>query len=135
MNDPEHAQQTDLLARLDALRIDGPGEAPDFTFAQRLARENGWSDEFAERVVTEYKRFVFLCMDAGHPCTPSEHVDQAWHLHLTFTESYWERMCGEVLNRPLHHNPTKGGNDDPSRETNPEAAKRQKGGKAKNQTD
>ncbi len=30
-------------------------------------------------------------------------------MHLTYTRSYWERMCGTVLDRPLHHEPTKGG--------------------------
>ncbi|MEK6230809.1 MAG: hypothetical protein N2A42_03075 [Luteolibacter sp.] len=35
--------------------------------------------------MTEYKRFVALAMLAGHPVTPSEEVDQAWHLHLVYT--------------------------------------------------
>ena len=91
------------------MSFDIDGDDPEFTFARRLARENGWTLVFAERVIDEYKRFVYLCMVSGHPCTPSEHVDQAWHLHLTYTRSYWERMCGEVLPRPLHHNPTRGG--------------------------
>src|SRR5207249_4879337 len=33
----------------------------------------------------------------------------AWHLHLLFTRSYWEGLCGRVLGRPLHHTPTTGG--------------------------
>ncbi len=82
------------------------------TFTERLARENGWEPAFAGRVVEEYRRFVFLAMTAGHPVTPSEHVDQAWHLHLTYTRSYWERFCNGVLPRPLHHEPTKGGADE-----------------------
>jgi uncharacterized protein (TIGR04222 family) len=28
---------------------------------------------------------------------------------LTYTRSYWDRLCGEVLRRPLHHDPTQGG--------------------------
>ncbi len=79
------------------------------SFTGRLARENGWSLTYARRVIDEYKRFIFLCMEAGHPCTPSDQVDQAWHLHLTYTKSYWDRLNGEVLPRPLHHNPTEGG--------------------------
>lgn len=97
----------DLLARLEAFDIDG--DAPALTFAGRLARENGWTTAFAERVVGEYKRFVFLAATAGHPVTPSEQVDQAWHLHLAYTDSYWNRLCGGVLGRALHHNPTRGG--------------------------
>ncbi len=99
--------QAALLARIEAFPLDEPGVI--LPFSHRLARENGWSVSFAERVVAEYKRFVFLAICAGHPVTPSEEVDQAWHLHLCYSESYWTRLCGEVLGRPLHHGPTKGG--------------------------
>lgn len=86
----------------------GPADAP-LSFATRLARENGWSAAYAERVIGEYKRFCFLAMTAGHEVTPSDAVDQAWHLHLTYSRDYWERFCPEVLGRPLHHGPTVGG--------------------------
>lgn len=97
----------DLWRMIEAFDIDGGPAA--LTFEARLARENGWTREFAARVVEEYRRFVFLAMTAGHPVTPSDEVDQAWHLHMTYTRSYWERLCGEVLGKPLHHNPTRGG--------------------------
>jgi uncharacterized protein (TIGR04222 family) len=41
--------------------------------------------------------------------TPSGQVDQAWHLHLTYTRAYWGEFCEQVLGRPLHHNPSRGG--------------------------
>lgn len=97
-----------LLDRIEAFDVDGGPR--QLSFAARLARENNWTVAYAERVIGEYKRFAFLTMAAGHPCTPSDQVDQAWHLHLTYTKSYWERFCGGVLPRPLHHNPTQGGN-------------------------
>ena len=40
--------------------------------------------------------------------TPSYEVDQAWHLHLTYTRHYWGVFC-EALGAPLHHGPTSGG--------------------------
>ena len=83
-----------------------------FPFSRRLARDNGWSHAFALRVVEEYRRFLFLAMQAGHPVTPSDQVDQAWHLHLVYTRSYWEDLCAGVLGQPLHHGPTKGGADE-----------------------
>jgi hypothetical protein len=86
----------------------GPDGAA-LTFARRLARENGWSDDQAVRVIEEYKRFCFLAVTAEHPVTPSDAVDQAWHLHLTYSRDYWERFCPEVLGRLLHHGPTAGG--------------------------
>lgn len=106
----------DMAALWEAIRtFDIDGEPRALTFAARLARENGWSVGFAERVVLEYKRFVFLAVTGTSQVTPSDQVDQAWHLHLTYTRSYWERFCGEVLRRPLHHEPTKGGPEEGAR--------------------
>ena len=96
-----------LWQKLTAFAFD-PGPVT-LTFARRLARENSWGTPHAERVVEEYRRFVYLAMRAGHPVTPSDAVDQAWHLHLTYTRSYWEEMCAGVLGKPLHHGPTQGG--------------------------
>ena len=102
-----HAFQTDLWHRLDAYEI-GPPDAA-FSFAQRLARENRWSADYAARVLDEYKRFCWLACEAGHEVTPSDAVDQAWHLHLTYSRDYWERFCPQTLVKPLHHGPTAGG--------------------------
>jgi len=78
-------------------------------FSRRLARERGWSPGYARRVIDEYKRFAFLAVAAGHAVTPSEAVDEVWHLHLTYTRSYWEHFCPLALGQPLHHEPTRGG--------------------------
>jgi len=96
-----------LWHRLEAYCI-GPDDA-EFTFQQRLARENGWSEGHASRVVAEYRRFCYLAVRSGQPVTPSDAVDQAWHLHLTYSRDYWERFCPDVLRTRLHHGPTAGG--------------------------
>lgn len=97
----------ELLLRLESFEIDKPGVA--FPFITRLARENGWSRGYARRVIGEYRRFLWLAMRAGHPVTPSGAVDEAWHLHLCYTRSYWDELCGKILCKPLHHGPTEGG--------------------------
>ncbi len=81
-------------------------------FTDRLAHENGWSNAFARRAADEYKKFIYLAATASTPVTPSNVVDQVWHLHLTFTRSYWDEMCAELLGRPLHHGPTMGGTNE-----------------------
>src|SRR4030095_10352600 len=85
----------DLYARILGFPIDEG--TPALSFEARLAHENGWSITFARRVVFECRRFVYRAMTAGHQVTPSDQVDQAWHLHLTYSRSYWDRMCGELL--------------------------------------
>jgi hypothetical protein len=82
----------------------------DFSFSDRLARENGWSKEYANCVITEYKKFVFLSATSGKSLTPSDEVDQAWHMHMIYSRSYWNEMCKGILGGfMLHHGPTKGG--------------------------
>lgn len=84
-------------------------------FSQRLARENGWDRDYALRVIEEYKRFLYLSAAQVTPVTPSDQVDQAWHLHLTYSEHYWNLLCKYVLGGPLHHTPTRGGTSEDRR--------------------
>jgi len=86
----------------------GPTEV-DLGFSQRLARENQWTANYSQRVLEEYRRFAYLAIAAGHSVTPSDQVDQAWHLHLQYSRDYWERFCAQALQSPLHHGPTQGG--------------------------
>lgn len=101
------ALNSTVWQKLKDFRVDEPGLP--LSFVKRLARENRWSLHYTERVFDEYKRFIFLAVAAGHRVTPSDEVDQAWHLHLAYTESYWTELCGNLLGQPLHHGPTKGG--------------------------
>lgn len=102
-----------LWAALESYSIGPDGAAMGFT--ARLAAENGWSTDHARRVIGEYRRFVFLAVTQAEPMTPSDAVDQAWHLHLTDTRDYWERFCPQVVGRALHHVPSRGGPAERSR--------------------
>jgi hypothetical protein len=99
--------QINLWKKIENFQIDDPSVS--FSFYKRLARENGWSQAYAERVIKEYKFFIFMCCISEHGVTPSDPVDQAWHLHLTYTKSYWIDFCKNTLGKDIHHNPTKGG--------------------------
>jgi hypothetical protein len=96
-----------LWGKLLAFKFDDiDAERP---FSQRLAEEQGWEPDFTVRVIEEYRKFVFLMMAADHMCVPSKIVDEAWHLHLLYTRSYWEELCTKTLGRIIHHGPGKGG--------------------------
>lgn len=105
--------QTELYRRILAFRFDDPDAA--FPFGVRLARDNGWPIGYAVRAISEYRKFAFLAMAVGHPVSPSDQVDQVWHLHIIYTHSYWNQFCKDVLGKPLHHGPTKGGADERSK--------------------
>jgi len=100
-------QELTTWNRLSSLDFDAAEVA--FPFSVRLARENGWPRKFAAEAIEEYRKFCFLAAHAGHPVTPSDEVDQVWHLHLTYSRHYWDTLCRDTLGRPLHHGPTEGG--------------------------
>jgi hypothetical protein len=100
-------EQQALWDNIQSFELNDP--QADFPFVQRLAMENGWKLPFAFRALLEYKRFIYLCCIAPTPMTPSDEVDQVWHLHLIYTRSYWQDFCRDTLHRESHHGPTKGG--------------------------
>jgi uncharacterized protein (TIGR04222 family) len=94
-----------LLDRLRRFRFASAGRPP---FADALARATGWSAVVSQRVVEEYRRFLWLAGTATEVVSPSPAVDRAWHLHLLDTRSYWDELCARVLQRPLHHEASDG---------------------------
>ena len=99
-----------LWNKIQNFNFDNP-EA-DFSFSMRLARDNGWSIAFTNRIIEEYRRFLYLAAEAGHLVTPSDEVDQAWHSHLCFTRSHWNDLCRDTIGKPSHHGPTTGGSEE-----------------------
>jgi hypothetical protein len=100
-------EQLKLWNQIKYFELDEPEISLSFT--NRLARENGWTIEYSIRTILEYKKFIFLLTITNHPLTPSDQVDQVWHLHLLYTQSYWEEFCENTIKRKIHHGPTKGG--------------------------
>lgn len=96
-----------LWQKIKNFELDNP--VARFSFSDRLAAENQWTLEYALRVIEEYKKFMFLICISGQHLTPSDQVDQVWHLHLLYTQSYWIEFCEETIQRKIHHGPTKGG--------------------------
>ncbi|ESQ75386.1 hypothetical protein [Asticcacaulis sp. AC402] len=102
-----------LWQALNAYNIDAANTV--LPFSRRLARDQGWSYGYAQATVEEYKRYIYLVCISGTVLTPSEDVDQAWHLHLIYTRDYWDRFCDRTLGRRIHHSPTEGGVTEDSR--------------------
>jgi hypothetical protein len=98
-----------LWEKISSFEFDAPEAILPFSY--RLARDHFWSEEYTQRVLKEYLRFVYLAATTTETLTPSNDVDEAWHLHLSYTRSYWDDLCKNILDRPLHHDPTEGGPD------------------------
>ncbi len=100
-------QNHDLWLSIKQFELDNP--RAELSFSGRLGRENGWSPDFAIRAIYEYKKFIFLICHYDQPLTPSDQVDQVWHLHLLYTKNYWIDFCQKTLKKQIHHQPTEGG--------------------------
>ena len=73
------------------------------TFQERLSSEHDLTEESARRLVEEYRRFLYLKAIDGGSLTPSERVDQAWHLHMEIAGEGWAQFCDEVLKFRIDH--------------------------------
>ncbi len=93
--------------KLSTYQFDAPQS--ELSFSKRLQRENSWDEHYTQRVLDEYLRFMFLTRYAGHSVTPSDQVDQAWHLHLLYSDEYFNDFCPNFLGDVVHHGPTRGG--------------------------
>lgn len=103
-------QRVQLWNDLQNFWIDDPQSV--VPFSKRLAQERGWTKEFTDRAIQEYRRFLFLAVVGDHQVTPSDIVDQVWHMHLLYTRSYWDHLCTHVIKKRLHHEPANAPKDE-----------------------
>ncbi|NET73502.1 MAG: TIGR04222 domain-containing membrane protein, partial [Sphaerospermopsis sp. SIO1G2] len=102
-------QQTELYQRIQEFSLDK--QNANLSFSKKLAQENNWTPEYTQRAIAEYKKFAFIAAVSQHPVSPSDTIDQVWHLHLTYTQSYWQEFC-PLLGIELHHFPSDGSNQE-----------------------
>ncbi len=99
-----------LWTKIQHFAFDEPGAAVNFS--QKLSQTQNWSAAFTKRAIDEYRKFILLCCIAEKGASPSKVVDEVWHLHLTYTTSYWIDFCKNTLEKEIHHHPSKGGTDE-----------------------
>jgi hypothetical protein len=102
--------ETDLYQRICEFNLDEPGAK--FPFSHKLAQECQWTRTYTVRTIQEYKKFMFLGTISDCTVSPSVPIDLVWHLHLIYTDAYWNKFCIEVLGKPFHHNPSLGGKEE-----------------------
>lgn len=109
-------ERHDLWQRISTYNPDVPGAA--LPFSRKLALQHGWTVQFTQKAIEEYKKFIYLCCISPHGASPSPVVDEVWHLHLTYTIDYWKYFCGEVLGQEIHHHPSRGGSGEQDKHRN-----------------
>ncbi|MCS3796242.1 hypothetical protein [Niastella sp. OAS944] len=105
-----------LWNKIQQFAFDEPNA--EITFSKKLASQQKWSASYTQRVIEEYRRFIFLCCISPNGAAPSKAVDEAWHLHLTYTRSYWDAFCKNTLGKDIHHYPSGGGEQEDHKHLN-----------------
>lgn len=71
-----------------------------------------WAPDYAEQVVTEYLRFLYLSRVSRTQATPSEIIDTIWHLHMQDSAAYLD-FCHAIFGEIHHHEPCIGDEEMP----------------------
>jgi hypothetical protein len=68
---------------------------------EMMQTQIGQNAEMAQRVIEEYRKFLFLAMRAGHQVIPPGIVNEAWMMHLQNAQNYWENLGQMISERPM----------------------------------
>ncbi len=91
------AKKTPALAQVDAYAV------PEL-LVPRLMKVYKLDQEFAEGIVKEAKRMLYLRALLNMRLCPSVEIDDAWHEMIVFTEFYHD-FCNFLGSGYLHHTP------------------------------
>lgn len=95
--------QRELFLRIQAFSLDHDWNSQPIS--QALAERYGWTQDYAQRVLDEYKRFCFISVTAKHPVCPPSAIECAWDMHQQNPTAYWNIFCLHVLRSPLYPAP------------------------------
>lgn len=68
---------------------------------QMVQQQMGVNTEMAQRVIEEYRKFLFLAMRAGHQVIPPGVVNDVWMMHLQNAQNYWENLGQMITEKPV----------------------------------
>ena len=75
-----------LWLKLNMMNADGmQAFAP---LMEMMQKQMGQNAEMTQRVIEEYRKFLFLAMRAGHQVIPPGPVNDAWMMHLQNAQNY-----------------------------------------------
>ncbi|TQM92416.1 glycine-rich domain-containing protein [Roseinatronobacter monicus] len=88
--------QNDLFTAINNLDLE--------IITRNMQTKLNWSKAKAERVESQYRRFLFLCADDPTQTVPSAELDDYWEMHIQDTRKY-AQDCMRTFGFFLHHVP------------------------------
>lgn len=83
------------------LSFEFPLSRAPWRLSRQVASEVGLTDEQANRVVHEYRRFLYLAATAEEDVAPSPLIDEVWRMHLKDrpapSSPLWTYVIGRVI--------------------------------------
>lgn len=73
-----------------------------WSFVHNVRKDGDWTDESANRLVEEYRRFLYLKARSGGQLTPPTVIDKVWHLHLAMGDDFEARFCKQIGIKMTH---------------------------------
>jgi hypothetical protein len=71
---------------------------------QRLVKETQYPLDYAQAVLEEYRKLIYLLASSGDSCLAgSVEIEESWRVHLLYSQSYVTKLCGGVIGRLIHH--------------------------------
>jgi hypothetical protein len=68
---------------------------------QMMEQQMGQNSEMAQRVIEEYRKFLFLAMRAGPSGDPARPINDVWMMHMQNAQNYWENLAKMITERPV----------------------------------
>lgn len=65
-----------------------------------VEQQMGANVEMAQRIIEEYRKFLFLAMRAGHQVIPPGVINDVWMMHIQNAQNYWENLSQMITERP-----------------------------------
>lgn len=80
-------------------------------FLDNLMSEQLIDANTANKWLLEYRKYLVLAYLTDQMISPSEQVDQVWHLHMTYTQHY-RATYQTLIERDFKHSPSAGGSSE-----------------------
>lgn len=95
--------QTPLQILDKSLKLLFPAQFTNILMSEQLIDINT-----ANKWILEYRKFLVMAYLTDNMISPSEQVDQVWHLHMTYTQHY-RATCKTLVEHDFKHSPSEGG--------------------------
>jgi hypothetical protein len=84
-----------LWNRIQGFSLDAPDA--DFPFSKKAGKRRKLESRFYAKSHRRIQKICLSLLYSSQRASPSKIVDKVWHMHLIYTQNYWEEFCPAIL--------------------------------------